>query len=216
MGGFGFFAIRIELEVGFELGYGLILFLHFLGDFGKGEVCGGVVGLNLDGVFGTEVGAGQVVVVHVEHGDLQVFVYALVIGLNVYRLGEFAMDGGPFGTGVSRERSFRVSVRIIAAGAAATTGIVPGKSWRGSSGEWMLFRGRGWSGSTGVGGVRWCGGVGGSSGEWELLSCRGLFGVGRGAGLGRRGRILALPLIGRGTGCGGGILCRRRLGSAGS
>jgi hypothetical protein len=101
MGGFGFFAIGVELEVGFELGDSLVLFLHLLCDFSEGEVCGGVIGLNLDGVFGAEVGAGQVVVVHVEHGYFEIFIYALVIGLDVDGLGELAMDGGPFGSCVS-------------------------------------------------------------------------------------------------------------------
>jgi hypothetical protein len=152
MSGFGFFAIGVELEVGLELGDGLVLFLHLLGDFGEGEVSGRVVGLNLDGVFGAKVGAGKVVVMHVEHCDFQVLIYALVVRLDVYGLGEFAMDGASFGTGVSGERRFGVSAGIIAAGATtATAGIVSGKTGRGGGGEWMILRGCRGSSSVGTG-----------------------------------------------------------------
>jgi len=60
-------------------------------------VGGGVLGLNADGLFGAEVGALVVFVVHVELRDVEVFVDAFVVALYSFWLGESAMDGGAFG-----------------------------------------------------------------------------------------------------------------------
>jgi hypothetical protein len=96
-GGFGFFAIGVELEVGLVLGDGLVFFLHLLSDLGEGEVSGGVVGLDGNSVFCAEVGALVVFVAQVEPGDGEVLVDAFVVGLNSFDLGELAVDGGSFG-----------------------------------------------------------------------------------------------------------------------
>jgi hypothetical protein len=64
---------------------------------GQDEVWSGVVGLHVDRVFGAEIGALVVLVAEVELCDVEIFVDALVIGLDSLDLREFAMDGGPFG-----------------------------------------------------------------------------------------------------------------------
>ena len=86
-GRFGFFAVRIELEVGLILGDRFFFLLHLLRDLGEGEVGRGVVGLNVDRVLCAQIGAGEVVVAHVELCDLEVLVDTFVVGLNAFDLG---------------------------------------------------------------------------------------------------------------------------------
>ncbi len=88
------FALRVQLQVGLELGDGFVLFFHLLRDFGEGEVGGGVVWLNVYRIFGAEIGTLVVLVAHIKLRDREVFVDTLVVGLDSFDLGEFAMDGG--------------------------------------------------------------------------------------------------------------------------
>ena len=101
MAAFGLFAVGVELEVGLVLGDGFVFFLHLLRDLGEGEVGGGVVGLDVDGVFGAEIGALVVFVAHVELGDVEVFVDALVVGLDRLTLGSLRWTELPSGIGGS-------------------------------------------------------------------------------------------------------------------
>jgi hypothetical protein len=95
-GVFSFFAVGVEFEIGLVFGDGFVFFLHLLRDLGQREVGGGVFGLDGDGIFGAEVGAGVVVVAHIKLCDVKVFVYALIVGLDPLDLGKFAMNGGAF------------------------------------------------------------------------------------------------------------------------
>jgi hypothetical protein len=86
-GGFGFFAVWIEFEIGLVLGDRFVFLLHLLRDLGECEVRRGEVGLNADCVLGAQIGAGEVVVAHVELCDLEVLVDTFVVGLNAFDLG---------------------------------------------------------------------------------------------------------------------------------
>ena len=86
------FAVGVELEIGFELGYGFVLLLHLLRNLGEGEVGVGVVGLDFDGVFGAEIGTLEVAVTHIKFGYAEVLVYAFVVGLDFCDFGKLAMD----------------------------------------------------------------------------------------------------------------------------
>jgi hypothetical protein len=99
-GRFGFFAVRVELEVGLVLGDRFVFLLHLLRDLGEGEVGRGVIGLNVDRVLRAQIGSGEVVVVHVELCDLEVLVDTFVIGLNALDLGQLAMDGAALFAGL--------------------------------------------------------------------------------------------------------------------
>jgi hypothetical protein len=125
-GGLCLFAFGVELEVGIELGDGFVLFLHLLRYLGEGKVSEGVVGLDFDGVFGAKVGAGEVVVVHVELGYGDVLVDALIVGLNSLYLGETTMGGGTLGAGWQVWGAAGVVVGGSGAGAAAFAGVVAG------------------------------------------------------------------------------------------
>jgi hypothetical protein len=96
-GGLCLLAFGVKLEIGLVLGDGFVFFLHLLRDLGQCEVGGGVVGLNVDGIFGAEVGALIVFVVQVKLCDGKIFIDALVVGLHSLDLGKLAMDGGAFG-----------------------------------------------------------------------------------------------------------------------
>lgn len=139
---FRFFTVGVELEVELVFGDGLVFFLHLLQNLRESEVCERVIGLDGDGVFGSEKGALVVLVVHVELCDVDVFIDALVVGLDLFDLGEFAAGGvncvvatGRLGCGIG----------IVVAGAAATGVRVCG-IWRRGGGEWMLRGGIGWCG----------------------------------------------------------------------
>jgi len=93
-GGLGFVAVGIELEVKLIFGDSLVLFLHLLRGLGEGEVCERVVWLDLDGILGAEIGALVVLVVHVELCDGDVFVDALIVGLDLCHFGESVSGGG--------------------------------------------------------------------------------------------------------------------------
>jgi len=139
---FRLFAIGVELEVELVFGDGFVFFLHLLQNLREGEVSEGVVGLDADGVFGTEIRTLVVLVVHVELCDGDVFVDALVVGLNLFDLGEFAADGMNCVVATGR---LGCGIRIVAAGATATGVRVCG-TWRRGAGEWVLRGGIGWSG----------------------------------------------------------------------
>jgi hypothetical protein len=201
---------------------------------------GGVLGLDVDGIFGAEVGALIVFVVHIKLCDGEVFVDAFVVGLNSFDLGEFAMNGSAFG-GIGRIARgggvASVGVGIVArgTGAGAAAGVVAGKFGRGLRGEWMLGRGVGRSGGRGTGrvGIGRVGrsgrvrGVGrtfwfaGFAGEWELLGRGGWFPGGwdwRGTGFCCLGCLIGglSGCLGRSwTGCRGWALRWRSLGEAG-
>jgi hypothetical protein len=104
MGFFRSLPIGIELQVGLELGDGFVFLLHLLCNLGEGVVRGGVVRLGLDGVLGAKIGAGKIVVVHVELCDLEVLVDALIVGLDAFDLGEPAVDGAAFGAWLRQVR----------------------------------------------------------------------------------------------------------------
>jgi len=106
-------------------------------------VGGGEVRLHVDRVFGPEIGALVVFVAEVELCDVEIFVYALVIGLNSFDLWELAMDGGAFGRIAAGGRVFgRVvtgrRVGVVGGTGTAAAGVVTGEFGRGLSGEWML------------------------------------------------------------------------------
>jgi hypothetical protein len=157
-GVFGLFPVGIELEIGLELGDGFVLFLHLLRYLGKDEVGGRVFRLYADRIFGAEIGALVVFVVHIKFCDAQIFIDAFVVGLDSFYLGKLAMNGCAF------RRIRRIAfggwvvvgrgVGVVAAGATAT-GVVTGKLWRGLGGEWMLCgrvgRGGCWAGRVGRG-----------------------------------------------------------------
>jgi len=155
-GGLCLFAFRVELEIGLVFGDGFVFFFHFLENLSQGEVRGGVLGLDADGVFGAKVGTLIVFVVDVELCDGEVFVDALVIGLNSFDLGKLAMNGGAFG-GIGR---IAVCGRIVggggsgvgiaAAGTGAAAGVVAGEFGRRLRGEWVLGRGGGGGGCLGA------------------------------------------------------------------
>jgi hypothetical protein len=86
-GGFDIQAVGIEFEVGVELGDGLFALLHLLGDLPEGEVGLGIVGLNLYGVFGTEIGGVQIAPAFVEFSDGEVFGGTVFRGLDLLDLG---------------------------------------------------------------------------------------------------------------------------------
>ena len=150
------FAFRIELEIGLELGDGFVFLLHLLRDLGQGEVGGRELGLDVDGVLRTKVGALIVFVAQIELCYGEIFVDAFVIGLHSFNLREFAMNGGAFG-GI-RRIAFGGGVvggggvGIVAAGtgAGATAGVVAGELGRRLCGEGMLIRGIGGSGCLGT------------------------------------------------------------------
>jgi hypothetical protein len=139
LGLFGLFAAGIELEISLVFGDGFVLFLHLLGDLGEGKVTGGVVGLYLNGIFGAEISALKVFVVQVELRNLEVFVDAFVVRLNVLDFGKrVAMDGGAFG---ARRGCGSIRGGIVCTGAAAAAtaiGIVAGQLRRKLGGEGMV------------------------------------------------------------------------------
>jgi hypothetical protein len=87
LSGFSFFALGVEFEISLVFGHRFFFFLHLLCDLCEGKVGLGVLGLNFDGVFGAEIGAGEVVVAHVEPGDAEVLVDTFVVGLDALDLG---------------------------------------------------------------------------------------------------------------------------------
>ena len=91
--GFGFFAGGVQLEVELIFGDSFVLLLQLCRNLREGEVGQGVVGLDGDGVFGAEIGALVVFVVHVELCDVDVFVDTLVVGLDFFDFGEFVAGG---------------------------------------------------------------------------------------------------------------------------
>jgi hypothetical protein len=148
MGFFGFFAIGVKFEVGLELGDCFVFLFHLLRDLGEGVVSGGVIGLGFDGILRAEVGALQVVVAHVELGDSEVFVDALVVGLNTRYFRELAMDGTAFGArfghvgvGDIGVCSTGAATTITIATSIAATGVVTGESGSGCVWEGMIGRG---------------------------------------------------------------------------
>jgi hypothetical protein len=212
-------ALGVKLEIGFELGDGFVLLLQLLGNLCKGEVGGGVVGLDFDGVLGTKVGTLKVAITHIKFGDAKILVDTLIVGLHLLDFGELAMGGGAFGALVLEGRpDVGRSVGIAAAGATGATGTaagaVAGKLGGRGGGEWVVggggVLGRGRARSTGrVGGGR------GLTGEWELLGDGRLACAcgGWGAGLGGRGGSrLVLILICGWAGSLGRSLLRARLG----
>jgi hypothetical protein len=88
-GSFGFVAVGIELEVEHIFGDSLILFLHLFRDLSEGEVGERVIWLDSDGILGSEISTLVVLTVDVEPGDRDVFIDALVVGLNLLYFGEF-------------------------------------------------------------------------------------------------------------------------------
>jgi hypothetical protein len=217
LGVLGFFPVRVELKVGLELGDGFFFFLQLLRDLGEGEVSGGVVGLDGNGIFGAEVGALIVFVAQIELCHGEIFVYAFVVGLDSLDLGKFAMDGGAFGR-IRRVASFGGwvvvgrGIGVVAAGAgAAAAGVVAGKFGRRLGRKWMLGGGIGGGGCSGRG-VRRVRGLGDFAGEGELLGGGWLLcgWRGRRAGLGCLIRRLCWGLVGRRTGSG-----RKGLGGGG-
>jgi hypothetical protein len=121
-------------------------------------VGGGELGLDVDRIFGAKVGALIVFVVQIKLCDGEVFVDALVVGLDSFDLGEFAMNGCAFwgigriacggwvggsGTGIVGSGS----------GTGAAAGVVARKFGRGLRGERMLGRSVRRSGCRGVGRV---------------------------------------------------------------
>ena len=117
-------------------------FFIFCSDLSQGEVGGGVLGLNADGIFGAEVGALIVFVVHVKLCDVEVFVDAFIVSLDFLYLGEFAVNGGAFGR--IRRITFGGWVNvgwwgeIVAAGTGAAAGVVAGEFGRRCGGERVL------------------------------------------------------------------------------
>jgi hypothetical protein len=87
LSGFSFFALGVEFEISLVFGHRFFFFLHLLCDLCEGEVGLGVLGLNADCVLGAQIGAGEVVVAHVELCDLEVLVDTFVVGLNAFDLG---------------------------------------------------------------------------------------------------------------------------------
>ena len=164
-GGLGFFAFGVDFEIGLEFGDGFVFLLHLLRDLTQGEVGGRVLGLNVDRIFGAEVGALIVFIIQIKLRDRKVFVDAFVVGLNSFDLGKFAMNGCAFG-GIGRISRgggvAGVGVGIVGCGtgAGAAAGVVAGKFGRRLRGEWMLGRGVRRSGRRGVGRV------GGSGRAW--------------------------------------------------
>jgi hypothetical protein len=112
------FTVGVELEVELVFSDGFVFFLHLLQNLPEGEVSKRVVGLDADGVFGTEVGALVVLVVHIELCDGDVFVDALVVGLDLFDLREFAPGGGV--NCVVAGGRLGCGIRIVVARAAAT------------------------------------------------------------------------------------------------
>jgi len=112
-------ALWVEFEIGFELGDGFVFFLELLRCLREDKMSVGVVGLDLDGVFGTQIGALKVLVTHVEFGDCEVLVNALIVGLHSFWLGELAMRRGALGAFVFEGwADVGRGVGIAAAGAA--------------------------------------------------------------------------------------------------
>ncbi len=74
-----------------ELGDGFVLLLKLLRDLGQGKVGIGVVGLNFDGVFGAKVGTLEIAVSHIEPGDGEILVDALIVGLHLFRLRQLTV-----------------------------------------------------------------------------------------------------------------------------
>jgi hypothetical protein len=62
----GLFSVRIQFEIGLVLGDSFIIFLHLLQDLGQGEVRCRVLGLDLNSIFGAEIGALVVLVMQIE------------------------------------------------------------------------------------------------------------------------------------------------------
>ena len=212
MGLFGLFALRVEFEIGLVFGDGFVFFLHLLRDLSQGEVGGGVVGLNADSILGAEVGALIVFVAQIELCDGEIFIDALVVGLNPFDLGKFAMNGGAFGR--IRRIAFcgwvvGSGVGIVATGTGARTaaGVVAGEFRRRLRGEWMLGRGIGGCGccrAWRVGRIGRLGWFGRFAGKGELLGGGWLL-CGRrrrGAGFG----CLIGGLVGGRAGCRGWVL----------
>ena len=79
--------VGIELEVGVELGDGLFALLHLLGYLREGEVCVGIVGLSLYGIFGSKVGGVEISPVFVEFSDSKVFSSTVFGSLNLLDFG---------------------------------------------------------------------------------------------------------------------------------
>ena len=69
---------------------------------GQDEVGLGIVGLDLDSVFGAQIGGVEVAAVFIELRYAEVFGDAFVVGLEILDLGEFAAGGSGAG-GVSAE-----------------------------------------------------------------------------------------------------------------
>ncbi len=140
-GVFGLFAVGVEFQVGLVFGDGFVFFLHLLRNLSKGEVGGRVIGLDADRIFGAEVGALVVFVVQVKLCDVEILVDTLVVGLNSFDLGEFAVNGGAFG-GIA----FGVWIvvgdagGVVAAGAGAGAGVIAGEFGSRLRGEWVSRR----------------------------------------------------------------------------
>jgi hypothetical protein len=179
-------------------------------------VAEGVVGLHFDGVFGAQIGAREIFVVHVELGDGEVLIDSFIVGLHPRGLGQLAMSGGAFGTFVfERWPNVGRGFGIVTAGTAGATRtaarVVSWKSRRRSSGKWMVVSSRvfGRSGTRRV--WRVGGGFAGLAGKWKLFGDRRLLCVGSrwGAGFGCSLRRLLTLICGWARSVGRSLLWAR-------